>query len=188
MPKFKFSWSNLPQSLLSDLCRDLIGPYNHDEGPAAALQAEYGARPTEEFIRDAWPTLRASWLTTAKEPRKLIVQALQESLGEKGLVKGGRAQLTYLKDLRNSATLRKIVWRELVAAGEVEQGPRDRVAALLSPLDLIRRWSALVGEGPMTIGKGLAIDRTQVPDDVAAALDEIGQFALTGAPLMVTPE
>ena len=120
MPRFKFKWSNLPPSLLKALCRDLLGESNQDDNGAALLQQAYGARPTKEFIRDAWPTLLDSWLKTATEPRERIVHQLQELRGEKGLLRGGRAQLAYLKELRNAKHLREVVWEELVSAGEAD--------------------------------------------------------------------
>ena len=123
MPRYKFKWSNLPPSLLDALCRELLDLDGHDN-PAAVLQAAYGARPDEEFIRVAWPTLLKSWLPTAKQPRERIVQALREAHHDKALTKGRGAQLAYLRDLRNAKHLRAIVWVELVAAGEVERGPR----------------------------------------------------------------
>ena len=126
MPKYKFKWSNLPPSLLDALCRELLDVDGHEYDPAAALQEAYGARPDEEFIREAWPVLLRSWLPTASEARERIVQALQEVHHEKALVKGRGAQLAYLRGLRNAKRLREIVWGELVAAGEVERtGERD---------------------------------------------------------------
>lgn len=121
MPRYKFKWSNLPPSLLDALCRELLDLDNGDEDPAAALREACGARPDEEFIREAWPTLLKSWLPTATEARTRIVHALQEAHHDKALVKGRGAQLAYLKDLRNAKHLREIVWEELVAAGEVER-------------------------------------------------------------------
>jgi hypothetical protein len=126
VPRYKFKWSNLPPSLLEALARDLLGPYNRDDNPALALQAAYGARPTTEFIREVWPTLLDSWLRTDNESCELIIQALEDARGEKGLVKGSRAQMTYLRELRNSKNLREIVWEELVATGELQRESRDR--------------------------------------------------------------
>lgn len=61
---------------------------------------------------------------TAKEPRELIVQALEDARGERGLVEGTRtAQMTYLRNLRNSKNLREIVWEGLIAVG---QAPRQQ--------------------------------------------------------------
>lgn len=122
MPRFKFKWSNLSPSVLDALCRDLLGESDQDDnGAALLLQQAYGARPTKEFIRDAWPTLLDSWLITATEPRERIVHQLQELRGEKGLLRGSRAQLGYLRDLRNSNNLREIVWEGLIAVGEVQR-------------------------------------------------------------------
>jgi len=140
VPRFKFKWSNLPQSVLEALCRDLLGESNQDGNRAALLQQAYGARPTVEFIRDAWPTLLESWLRTASEPRERIVQELQKARGEKGILKGSRAELAYLKELRNAKHLREIVWAEFVAAGEVERaseqgGDDEAVKAPSEPYD-----------------------------------------------------
>jgi Helicase associated domain len=118
VPRYEFKWANLPEGLSEALCRDLLD--NQDSDPAAALQRAYGARPTAEFIRDAWPTLLDSWLRTASEPRERIVQELQAARGDKELLNGGRAELGYLKELRNAKRLREIVWAELVAVGEIE--------------------------------------------------------------------
>ena len=106
MPRYKFKWANLPPSLLDELCRELLDVYDKEFTPAVALQAVYGARPTIEFVREAWPTLRESWLRTAKESRDLIVEALQEARHERGLLKGTRAQMAYLRDLRTHSRTR----------------------------------------------------------------------------------
>ena len=126
MPRYKFKWSNLGPSLLEALCRDVL-----DDGdladPAAELKAAFGARPTEDFIREAWPTLLESWLRTSKESRQWVVDTLREARGEKGSVSGRDAQMEYLRGLNNSKKLREIVWAELVAVGEADSS--DRVEA-----------------------------------------------------------
>ena len=128
MPRYKFKWSNLPPSLLDALCRELLDLDNGDEDPAAALREACGARPDEEFIREAWPTLLKSWLPTATEARTRIVHALQEAHHDKALVKGRGAQLAYLKDLRNAKHLREIVWRRACrrrgSGADKRAGPR----------------------------------------------------------------
>lgn len=98
LPKYKFQWGNLPQQrILLAPCRDLLGGYD-EPGPAATLRVAYGARPSEEFIRDAWPTL------------------LQECA-----VNSGRdAHMAYLRGLRNAKKLRAVVWNEFVSFGETD--------------------------------------------------------------------
>jgi hypothetical protein len=92
VPRYKFKWSNLPSSLLKDLCRDLLGLPEDDGDWTGAMQTAYGARPTVEFIRDAWPTLLESWLRTDSDSRQRVVNALEQARGGKGLIKGRRAQ------------------------------------------------------------------------------------------------
>ena len=121
MPRYKFKWTNLPPAVLRALRQDLTIGYDDVANPADALREAYGARPDEEFIRGAWPTLVKSWLPTATEARERIARALQEAHHDKAFLKGSGAQLAYLKDLRNAKRLREIVWEELVAAGEVER-------------------------------------------------------------------
>ncbi|MDH6291894.1 DISARM system SNF2-like helicase DrmD [Rhodococcus opacus] len=120
MPKYKFKWSNLKPSLLRALCRDL-DLYVDQHDYALALQATYGARPKEEFIRDAWRVLLHSWLRTSKESREWVVQALRDIRGEKGALTGRDAQTEYLEGLRVAKNLRQIVWTELIAVGEIER-------------------------------------------------------------------
>ena len=124
VPRYKFKWSNLGPSLLRALCHDLLDGEDLDEDPATALQAVYGARPTEEFIRDAWPVLLKSWLRTSKDSREWVVEALREARGDRTLVSGRDAQMEYLRGLNNSKKLREIVWTELVARGEAQSSER----------------------------------------------------------------
>jgi hypothetical protein len=83
LAKYKFQWSNLPSTLLDALCRDLIVDGDHYDS-AEALRAAYGARPKDDFIRDAWPTLLQSWLQNGKDSREWIVDALRETRREYG--------------------------------------------------------------------------------------------------------
>lgn len=116
MPQYKFKWSNLPPSLLKDLCVGLLRIDAPD--PTQALTRAYGARPTVEFIRAAWPILREQWLPTANESREAIVLKLQEARDEKGRIKGKRPQMSYLGEFTNSKILRQIVWQVFVSIGE----------------------------------------------------------------------
>ena len=119
MPKYKFQWSNLPSTLLDALRRDPIVD-GDDYDSAEALRAAYGARPKDDFIRDAWPTLLQSWLQHEKDSREWIVGMLRETRREDGRLTNRKAQMEYLRGLRNAKKLRSIVLREFIAFGEVE--------------------------------------------------------------------
>ena len=66
MPRYKFRWSNLPKSLIDNLCDHL---YVDSGGPASAevLQVTYGARPKANFLAGAWKPLRERQLTAADQ-------------------------------------------------------------------------------------------------------------------------
>src|SRR6266704_1314255 len=79
MPRYRFSWDNLPPSLLRRLGSDLRLKPPVDQ----ALRERYGARPEPNFVRDAWPTLMDAWLADDDEARGLVVAELQaRSLGK----------------------------------------------------------------------------------------------------------
>jgi Putative bacterial sensory transduction regulator len=118
MPRYRFSWDNLPADLLRQLGRDLKLRPPVDE----ALRARYGARPRPEFVRDAWPTLIDAWLAADRDSRELVVEELLDRrLGSAALPpRSAVAQLKYLRTCRNSVTLRKIVAAIFTAYGESE--------------------------------------------------------------------
>src|SRR6266568_3150846 len=72
MPRYRFSWDNLPPELLHQLGSDLRLRPPVDQ----ALRERYGARPEPDFVRDAWPTLIKAWLATDDESRELVVDEL----------------------------------------------------------------------------------------------------------------
>ena len=121
MPRYKFRWSNLPSTLLGALCRDL-GVNGEGEQPADTLRTIYGARPNDDFVWDAWPTLLKSWLQNTKESRQWIVEALREVRREDGRLTNRKAQMEYLRGLRNAKNLRSIVLQEFIAFGEIDRG------------------------------------------------------------------
>jgi type I restriction enzyme M protein len=145
VPRYKFAWTNLPQPLLKVLARDLnLG--NGD--PADLLRAEFGARPDDEFVRQAWATLLERWLPQVASARTSIVDRLREAgVGDGAYPKSKQSQLDYLGSRRNARRLREIVLAEFVAAGEhaahvdqpaVSATPtprRARKEAVISPVD-----------------------------------------------------
>ncbi len=118
MPRYRFSWDNLPPALLDQLGRDLRLRPPVDQ----ALRERYGARPEPDFVRDAWPTLLDSWLGGDDESRDLVVQELQaRGLGKaRAPARSSAAQLYYLRSCRNSSALREAVAAIFTAFGESE--------------------------------------------------------------------
>ncbi len=116
MPRYRFSWDVVPQPLLRRLARDL-----DLAGDAAGALAEvYGKRPSDTFVRDAWPTLRDSWLARDTATRRAVVAALRErGLGDVSMpVRNREQQLAYLASCRNAAALRSVVLGVFRALGE----------------------------------------------------------------------
>jgi hypothetical protein len=119
LPRYRFQWGHLPQRLLLALCRDLLGGYE-EPGPVATLRVAYGVRPSEEFIRVAWPTLLQEWLRVTKMSRERVVELLRASRRDSPVNSGHDAQMAYLRGLRNAKNLRAVVWTEFVSFGEAD--------------------------------------------------------------------
>lgn len=128
MPRYKFSWSNFPEELLTRIATDV----GLDTGePAAELRRAYGARPKAEFVQDAWPILLATWLETDTVSREWIVDELRlGGFGRQDVpVSTKQRQLDYLATCRNARSLREIVLAAFLVAGEPEQVPEIRNVA-----------------------------------------------------------
>ncbi|MGB3287473.1 helicase-related protein [Mycolicibacter algericus] len=124
MPRYKFHWTNLPRPLLDALYTDLAFDADPDD-PVEALYSWYGARPKENFVQDAWPTLLTHWVSHDTAARDAIVTALRRVRREDGNLTKHRDQMTYLHGLRNAKNLRDIVLKEFIAIGEVARPPEE---------------------------------------------------------------
>ena len=126
MPRYRFSWSNLPASLLRRLSVEL----QLSGSPDAALRATYGARPRVDFIRDAWPVLLESWLSSDRPRSRSVARRLRElNLGNPA----DRDDNSYLAGLRNTANLRQVVLDAFIEFGEQSSEDRSTTVAISSP-------------------------------------------------------
>ena len=123
MPKYRFQWEALPPSALRRLKSDLDLVRGR---PEVLLRQAYGARPNEDFVKDAWPTLLDTWLTRDATSRRSLVSALRSRhLGDyAGQLRSAGAELDYLRSCRNSPSLRELVLVHLIAAGERTPPPK----------------------------------------------------------------
>ena len=144
MARYRFAWTNLPPAVLRALKRDL-----ELEGDASAvLRKTYGARPGAAFVEDAWPTLREHWLTRDRVARSSVIASLRDRrLGDPSIATRSNAgQLDYLRSCRNAGTLREIVAKALVTAGETSSTPPSKPRSkphqiLSSVLEMLQRVS-----------------------------------------------
>lgn len=120
LPRYKFKWSNLDEAMLRGLCEDL---HLDEQDPAESLRLAYGARPTDSFIREAWPDLRDRWLGSDTEARKFVVEELWNlGLGEGDRPTNKATEMEFLRSRNNAKRLREVVLAVLIACGEVEPG------------------------------------------------------------------
>ena len=130
MPRFRFQWSNLPESLRTALAQALnITP------DAEQFIKTFGKRPQEAFIQQSWDVLLQAWLPHDAAATKRIAQLLRErGLGDATQVSD---DLAYLRTCRNSIALRRIVLVEFITLGETNQNdvqlPSDATPALPQP-------------------------------------------------------
>lgn len=170
VPRYRFSWTNLPPRLLRDLARTL----ELDESdPAGALRSYYGARPQDDFMKDAWRALIDLWLAKDAESRRSIVEELRAlGLGNSNeSVRTAAQQLSYLRSCRNSKTLRDVVLAHFV----VVLGEASKVAPEAAVPTPAKRAPARVSEPKRPDGKGAG-----GTDGPAASLSEWIKGVLNG--------
>ena len=174
MPSYRFRWEQLPSRLTRRLASDL----QLDGVPAAALRKAYGARPGEDFVRDAWPLLRDHWLAKDRAARRVVMTMLRERrLGNMDLPVGNRQeQIDYLRSCRNSATLRQVVIDEFRAAGSTadsEVNPTATPSTDSSPEETaVRPGGRVIRSEPpeFDLDKRLAIAWIQLGGRLTSAL------------------
>lgn len=172
MPKYRFKWCNLPSELRDEFREALI---DGDGDSAELLAAIYGARPKEEFVREAWPTLVDSWLSHEKQSRHAVVAAMREARRDDGMITNRKAQLEYLRGLRNSKTLRRTVLQEFITFG---QTARDLASGRPPPE---RPGTAVKLEKPLRPGTGEVVTvstktlATEIPSGPTATMAHEGR-------------
>lgn len=140
MPRYRFSWSNLPDDLLAELATAL-DVETHDD-TANALRVIYGARPQEEFIEDTWDLLREVWLPEDDEARAEIAATLRErGLGDSLIGE----EVEYLRSCRNTINLRRVVLPVFISLGEASPLAKNQNAPTQSTSD---QDSEITNESP----------------------------------------
>ena len=126
MPRYRFSWSNLPEGVVSALARflDLDGPRHEIE---ASLRTEFGARPTPAFVKGTWECLRDEWLRQDPSSLSLVASELRDSdVGDTTI----DDEFAYICSCRIAKSLRDIVLAAFIDLGEVSRdsqlGTRER--------------------------------------------------------------
>jgi len=130
VPRYKFSWDNLPPELVGSLVEEL-----HLDGgdPAEELKAEFGALPTEDFVREVWAVLEERWLNHDPQALEQVVEALWQR-GRDGYRRplGTHDQLGWLSSRNKTPRLRQAVLEAFIAAGE-----RTRLSAPQPPAAVV---------------------------------------------------
>jgi superfamily II DNA or RNA helicase len=150
VPRYKFDWSNLPVGLLVKLARffELDGA-----DLPSALREAFGARPREDFVREARPVLEEAWL--AHDPGALaeVVHALWRPSRDGYVVPVDvRGQMEWLAERNTTGHLCQVVLAELVKAGEhpppLFRMPVEPKVLPVSPANGGRDHQPETGHGP----------------------------------------
>lgn len=161
MPKYRFSWSNLDHELLVALVGQSAEP---EVSPDEFLRRSYGARPSEELVRDKWKVLLEHWLAEEPTARAGVVTAMRSrNIGDLSVdVSTPEGSLEYLGGLRNTSGLRKAVLRELIRAGERDSHDEQGQVVVASSEAGWPRWpwttpqpaaGGAVDVGPQTLAR-----------------------------------
>lgn len=180
MPRYRFRWESIPPELLDELATELslVG-----EDTLVALQRRYGARPTTQFVRDLWGTLRDGWLIRDTDARAWVATELRAAgLGDASLGDDVR----YLQSCRNAETLRRTVLIAFHDLGEEDApGPgRGGVPETAEQAGMARRPSS-------SFDLDVAIDTawTSFADRLLGAVADLGaaDSMIIGLPTALDP-
>jgi hypothetical protein len=140
VPRYKFAWTNLPPALLKGLVRYLA---LDGSDPGEALRAEYGARPTEDFVRAARSILEERWLARDPEALGAVVKDLWRPSSRDGyrLPSSPEDQLDWLAGRNSTSRLLEVLLAHFIAAGE-------RTATPEPPLPATRTAPAATSQPP----------------------------------------
>lgn len=110
-----FTWEAYPQGLLRQLQRELR---LEGDDPVEALAKRFGTRPSDEFVKTCWQSIRDRWVIKTPAVRKSIVTDLRaKGLGGSDIkVTTAKGEVAFLRSCRNSAALRNVVLAHLLAA------------------------------------------------------------------------
>jgi integrase len=118
MPRYRFQWSHHPDRVLLALCRE-VGLDLGD--PVASLRRRYGARPEEDFAKQAFHVIIDVWLGHNRNLRRAVIVDLRAA-GLGGHLVTWRSPLkekAYLRGIRNTKSARKILLDRFIKAGEM---------------------------------------------------------------------
>jgi hypothetical protein len=177
MPRYRFKWESVPSDVLTELATEL----DLTDDTLVHLRRRYGARPTTQFVRDLWSTLRDGWLTRDVEACAWVATELRAAgLGDITVSDDVR----YLKSCRNAEQLRRTV---LIAFHELGEIPPFGRSELVEPAE-----SAGIARRPAPgFDLDAAIDTAWIAftDHLAALVAELGpnDSFILGLPTALDP-
>ena len=135
-PPKKFRWTNLSRGLARELARAAGVRVSL---PREDLAAKFGEPPTDQLVRDIWPTLRDRWLASRPAFRKRVVAELRAAgLGDASVkVDTKTGQMEYLRSCHQSDRLKQIV-----LAAFLEEGSRSMLAPAVATVSSRRGRTA----------------------------------------------
>ena len=113
MPRFRFQWSNIDSTVILSLIDSLKLTGTQDS--SELLRKKYGAKPGDDFIKDAWPILLDNWLAKDSQFATAVANgARTNALGNTAI----NDDLEYLRSCRNTIGLRREALKVFLAYGE----------------------------------------------------------------------
>lgn len=142
MPRYRFQWEHIPESLLTELA---VAAGTTGDDPAGELRSAYGARPKEQFVHDLWPTLREVWLARDESARAGVIDALRRAgIGRSITARRESVDaMEFLRSIRNAKSMRTVVLAAFHALGEsesVSDPALGREATRCDPTPRSRAW------------------------------------------------
>jgi hypothetical protein len=156
MATSRFSWDAFDDGTVAALAE----AYGHDprrqnETPLGWLSARV-KRPTPEFVRAMKDVLVRTWLPTYVGTRYIVDRLIDAGIGPMRQPRSPAGYVNYVRDCRNSKTLRHYLLEAMLSFGD-----HDRAPDAAAPFEFTQRFVVMIPSSNSSIRVGPIVIRSR---------------------------
>ena len=123
MPAYRFSWEPFPDSTVRDIA--IWMGYEGPEGGSRAWLSEHLKRPTPDFVGEAKDLLAKCWLPHYPGAQQIVDLLIEKGVGPMSNPRSPRGYAQYIRDCRNSKSVRRYLLDAMLRFGDMDRSPDD---------------------------------------------------------------